>query len=121
MAAAHRLRNNTYGRGLIAEHAAAWLLRFKGWHILEHRWACHQGEVDVIARKGALVIFVEVKYRADVRSGLDALTVAQWRRIEAAAAVYMARSAGLRDCSWRFDAVCVTPWAVPRHFEGVWE
>ena len=114
-------RKNTYWRGLVAERAATWVLRCKGWRILEHRWTCPHGEVDVIARKGALVIFVEVKYRADLQSALDALTVTQWRRIEAAADVYMTRVAKLRACSWRFDAICVTPWALPKHFEGVWE
>ncbi|MGC6512197.1 MAG: YraN family protein [Parvibaculales bacterium] len=120
MAALHKKQADTYVRGLAAESLAAWLLRIKGWRILERRWSCHQGEVDVIARKGDLVIFVEVKYRATIQSALDALTRAQWQRIEAAAEVYMTRFAKLPGCSWRFDAVCVTPWAVPRHFEGAW-
>lgn len=120
MAAAHKTQKNTYWRGLMAESVAAWLLRGKGWRILERRWISHQGEVDVIARKGSMVIFVEVKYRSTLQSALDALTVSQWRRIEATADVYMARHLRASNCSWRFDAVCVTPWSFPSHFEGVW-
>ncbi len=116
-----RLKKNTYWRGRIAESVAAWSLRLKGWRILASRWSCRQGEVDLIAKKGSVIIFVEVKFRSDIQRALDALTPAQWRRIDAAADIFMARHVQFNKCSWRFDAICVTPWAWPKHFAGIWE
>ena len=120
MTTARRLKKNTHWRGLMAERAAAWFLRLKGWHILERRWLCKQGEVDLIARKGALLIFVEVKFRADFDAALAALTSAQWQRIERAADIYMSRLGREKGFSWRFDAVCVVPWRMPKHIQGAW-
>lgn len=113
-------RAQHYRTGLWAETKAAWFLRLKGWRILESRWQSGFGEVDIIAKRGRQIIFVEVKARGTFEQALNALTEHQWRRIESAADIYMARRKALAHCSWRFDAVCVMPAALPKHFEAIW-
>jgi len=110
----------TYVKGLQGEWLAAWALRVRGWRILARRWSCRLGEVDLIARRGRLVIFVEVKARRDIETALAYLTERQWQRIEATADIFLARHNELQDGSWRFDAVCITPYQWPRHFPAIW-
>lgn len=113
-------RRQAYGRGLWAESAAAWLLRLKGYRILARRWRTPVGEIDLIARKGRLVVFVEVKRRAVQGAALDALTPRQMRRIERAAFAFLQRNAALADCDLRFDLVVVAPGRRPHHMIDAW-
>ncbi len=117
--ASPNLRRRAYWQGHVAEIIAAMLLRLKGWQILARRWQSGQGEVDLIARRGRVVIFVEVKYRKTLAQGREAISETQWRRIEAAADIFMARQPALRHCSWRFDAICVTAFWRPHHFQDM--
>ncbi len=89
--ASPNLRRRAYWQGHVAEIIAAMLLRLKGWQILARRWQSGQGEVDLIARRGRVVIFVEVKYRKTLAQGREAISETQWRRIETAADIFMAR------------------------------
>ena len=50
------------------ELAAAWLER-QGYEILEHNYRCRQGEIDLIARDGRYLVFIEVKYRNSAKCG----------------------------------------------------
>ena len=76
--------------GRLAESAAAWLLRLKGYRILARRYATPVGEIDLVARKGELVLFVEVKRRTHAATALEALLPRQQRRIARAAALFPA-------------------------------
>ena len=72
-------------RGRRAETWAAWALRLKGWRILDQRVRVAGGEVDLIARRGRMVAFVEVKWREraeDLDSAIDAYRL---RRVVTAA------------------------------------
>lgn len=53
-----RRKAETQGRR--GERIAGWWLRLKGWNILDRRVRTPAGEVDLVARKGNLVAFVEV-------------------------------------------------------------
>src|SRR4051812_22397569 len=64
-------------RGRGAETLACWYLRLHGWRILARRARVKGGEVDIVARRGSVVAFVEVKARADERSAAFALD--DWR------------------------------------------
>ena len=114
------MTKDTYRYGKFAENVAKWFLRLKGWRVLEQRWSCYAGEIDIIAKRGTMVIFVEVKARKDLATALDALGEGQWHRINEAADFYMAKHPHLADCSWRYDAICITPYALPKHFSGIW-
>ena len=77
--------------GTEKETLAAEYLREKGYFIIEKNYRVRQGEIDLIARDGACIVFVEVKYRADGRSGdaLEAVTGAKIRQISKMALFYL--------------------------------
>lgn len=106
-------------RGRLAESAAVWRLRLAGWRILARRWRSAAGEIDIVARRGGIVAFVEVKARVRREDALLAVTPRQQRRIARAAALFLAgpRAAGQP----RFDLVLVRPWRVPEHVRGAFE
>lgn len=104
-----RFKANSYKTGLFAEWMARWVLRLHGFKIVQTRYVTGRytgrAEIDIIARRGNLLIFVEVKCRPDITSGLDAITPAQIVRLRAAAETYMARMRYHGDA--RFDVMIV--------------
>lgn len=112
-----RDRRRALWRGLRAEIAAAFWLRLKGWRVLERNFRCRQGEIDIVARKGDLIAFVEVKARADAAGALDAVGPGTKRRVADAGMVWISRQPGAERLSWRCDIVAIAPWRLPRHFE----
>ncbi len=108
-------RRRAYARGLAAETWAAWLLRAKGFRVLDRRFKAAHGEVDLIAARGRLLVFAEVKARASFEAALDAVGTASARRIAAAAEVWVARHPALADHDQRFDVILMVPWRLPRH------
>ncbi|MDP2734093.1 MAG: YraN family protein [Hoeflea sp.] len=104
-------------KGRRAEWLAALALMLKGYRIRALRYKTPVGEIDLIARKGDLIALVEVKARADLLSGVDAVSYPAQRRIEAAGALYISRQPDSVRLSWRCDIVVVSPWRWPRHVE----
>jgi putative endonuclease len=102
-------------RGARAEFLAAVALRLKGWRIAERNFRCGQGEIDIIARKGDLIAFVEVKARTSHAEAIDAVGFEAKRRIAAAASVWISRQRDAERLSWRFDIVSVAPGRWPSH------
>ena len=91
-------------RGRRAEKAVAWRLWWHGYRILERNFATPGGEVDIIARKGDTVAFVEVRAREEgaAIAPKDTVTYAKERRIDAAASAYL-KATRLRDVTVRYD------------------
>ena len=113
---AARRRNDRRGRN--AEAIAAWFLRAKGYRILARRVRTQRGEIDLIARRGDTLVFVEVKARRTLDSAVFALHPAALRRIEAASRVLAPHYA--RGCTTtRIDAVLVQPWRLPVHMVAI--
>lgn len=105
--------------GRRAERLAAWWLRLKGWRILAMRARTPVGEVDLIARRGRILAFVEVKARgSDDQAGL-ALDDYRLRRVARAAEALAARYARPGD-DIRIDAMFIVPRRLPRHLPNVW-
>lgn len=94
--------------GDAGEDAAASLLEEGGYRIVARNHRCRRGEVDLIAEKGELLVFVEVRTRASAAFGGPEETVglAKRRRIVAAARDYLARRRG-PERGARFDVVAV--------------
>jgi len=90
-----------------AEHLAAAFLERRGLTILERNYRCRLGEIDIVARSGALLVFVEVRARRSEAFGGAAasITTAKRRRIVAAARHYLAARKAEPAC--RFDVVLV--------------
>ena len=107
--------------GISAESRAAAFLIAKGFRILARRWRSPVGEIDIVARRRALLVFVEVKARADLDEAAESIQARQQRRIAAAAEAWLAAhgSDGVRDM--RFDVVLVAPGKMPRHIAGAFE
>jgi putative endonuclease len=105
--------------GRRAESLAALWLQLKGWQILARRARTPVGEVDLIARRGRLLAFVEVKARATAREAEFALDEYRLRRVAAAAEALAPRFMRPGD-DIRIDAMFIIPWRLPRHLENVW-
>jgi putative endonuclease len=112
---ARQLRNlvsmtslQTVGYGKLAEDLACAELQRRGYAILARRYRTRVGELDIIARDGATIVFVEVKARTDERCGhpAEAVTLRKQRKIAAMATDYLTRQR-LHDAPCRFDVVAV--------------
>lgn len=107
--------------GLSAESRAAALLVAKGYRIVSRRFRSPVGEVDIIARRGRTLIFVEVKARSTLDGAAELLLPRQQRRIAAAAAAWLAKCPDDIESHIRFDAILVAPGRIPRHIEAAFE
>ncbi|EJF78757.1 UPF0102 protein [Candidatus Bartonella washoeensis Sb944nv] len=108
-------RKKSFSRGVRAEKWAAWWLRFKGFHIAEIRFRTKCGEIDLIARRGNLVLIVEVKARSTLDEAITAVSPMNERRIEAAADIWLARQKDHALLCVRFDLIAIVPWRFPHH------
>jgi putative endonuclease len=113
-------RRAAWGRGRSAERIAAWWLRLKGYRILARGLRTPVGEIDLIARRGAVLAIVEVKARPDLDQAGGALLPRQQARIERAAAAFLQREPALAALDLRFDVVLVAPGRLPRHLPNAW-
>jgi putative endonuclease len=110
--------------GRAAEIVASLLLLCKGYRVLARRFSTGAGtgagEVDLIARRGRTLAFVEVKSRPDLNTAAESIRPEQRRRIARAAESYVARRPELGGLDVRFDAILVAPGRLPRHVPGAW-
>ncbi len=107
-------------RGHKGEARAALWLQLKGWRILARRLRTPVGEIDLVARRGRTVAFVEVKARATAAEADLSLDRHRLRRVAAAAGAVMARYVQDGDIS-RIDAMFIVPRRLPRHVADVWQ
>ena len=106
-------------RGRGAETLACWYLRLRGWRILARRARVRGGEVDIVARRGRTLAFVEVKARATPEAATFSLD--EWRLRRVASAAEQLSTQYMRDGDdVRIDAIFVLPRRWPRHLVNVW-
>ncbi|NTF85816.1 YraN family protein [Agrobacterium rhizogenes] len=110
-------RQKAWRRGHVSEYLAAAFLLFKGYRILAIRHRTKLGEIDIIARKGDLAVFVEVKARRGDQEAVDAVSVSAQKRIRAASDLWLARQPDYALLSQRYDIVAILPGRWPRHFQ----
>ena len=124
--------------GWAGERRAALLLRIKGYTIVATRWRCPAGEIDIVARRGRTLAFVEVKVRATRALALESLTPHQTRRLGRAASAFLAKglawrtgpasgaregglnAGGADDRQIRFDLIIMSRRGWPRHIQDAW-
>ena len=107
-------------RGRKGEGWAGWWLRLQGWRIVGRRLKTPRGEIDLVARRGRLVAFVEVKWRA-TSAQLDlAIDSYRLRRVAAAAETLVARYARNGE-DVRIDVLLLAPGRWPRHIVNAWQ
>ena len=119
MTTAARQRAERRGHG--AERISVWLLRLKGYRILARRFRVPAGEIDLIARRGRVLVAVEVKARPALAAAAEAVTARQRRRIVRALEHFRARRPDLAALDCRFDVVMVMPGRWPRHLRDAWQ
>ena len=112
-------RARAESRGRRGETLAAWFLRFKGWRILARRVKLRGGEVDLIARRGSTVAFVEVKWRERAVDLDTAIDEHRLRRVAVAAEQLAARYARHGE-DIRIDVMLLAPGRWPHHLANVW-
>jgi putative endonuclease len=112
-------RERAERRGRRGETLAVWYLRLTGWRILAQRVKTRRGEIDIVARRGRTLAFVEVKWRA--RDADLGLAIDGWRlrRVAAAAEAVVGRYAKPRDVT-RIDVLLLAPRRFPRHIANAW-
>jgi putative endonuclease len=114
-------RQAAFRVGISAESRAAAFLIAKGFRILARRWRSPVGEIDIVARRRSLLVFVEVKARNSLDDAAEALLIRQRRRIAAAAEVWLAANPDDAIRDFRFDAILVAPGKLPRHIPAAFE
>lgn len=112
-------RRAVYRRGLRAEHLAAIFLRFKGYGVLERRFKTPVGEIDLVARRGTTLVFVEVKERNDMRTALECISPQMKARITRAAQYYLSAHPECQGYDMRFDVVALNGLRI-RHLDNAW-
>ncbi len=105
--------------GRRGETLACWYLRLKGWRIVARRQRVAGGEVDIVARRGATLAFVEVKWRRDAAALAHAVDLPRLGRVARAAEQLGARYAKAQD-SQRIDVILLAPRRWPQHLQNVW-
>ena len=107
-------------RGREGETRAALWLAAKGWRILAKRVKTPRGEIDLIARRGTLVAFIEVKWRRS-REQLDQ-AIDEYRLTRVAAAVEcVAHEYAQNGEDIRIDVILLAPGTLPRHIANAWQ
>lgn len=107
--------------GLRAETLATLWLRAQWFRILDRNYRVQGGEIDIVAQRGRLIVFVEVKARADLETALLAITPQKQRRIQRAAHHWLGRHPRSAGCALRADAILVAPGRLPRRVAGVFD
>jgi putative endonuclease len=107
--------------GLSAESRAAALLIAKGYRILFRRFKTPVGEIDIVARRRGVLVFVEVKARERLDDAAEAIGRRQQGRIIAAAEFWLAGRPEDAASDMRFDVVLVAPGRLPVHIIGAFD
>lgn len=108
-------RQARHRRGHISEYVAAALLIAKGYIVHARRFQSPAGEVDLVARRGKRLVFVEVKRRPTLEACHSSITANQRQRIRRAATYWLAEHPRHRNHDICFDAIFLAAGRWPRH------
>ena len=94
--------------GAWGEGHARRYLEDRGYAVLDTNYRCRWGEVDIVARQGPELVFVEVRTRRGAAFGTpqESITAAKSRRLAATAQDYLQKH-GLEQAEWRIDLVSI--------------
>ena len=111
-------RQQAERRGRRTEALSALYLRLSGWRILDERARTGAGELDLVARRGDLLAFIEVKHRQTEQAVRYAITPRQRHRLLRAASLWRSRHPELSRLQPRFDVILWVGVSWPRHIQG---
>lgn len=105
---------NSYKLGLMSEFIACLYLRMHGFKILKRRYITGRNtgraEIDIIAKRKKLIVFIEVKHRPNIINGLNAITLKQSSRLRNAAETFISTNKWMGDA--RFDIIVISPFKI---------
>jgi putative endonuclease len=106
--------------GLRSESLAVWFLRCKGYRILKRRYRTPGGEIDIVARRGGVLVFIEVKARdAGIEMAAAAITDKGMIRMQRAAEYFVLKQEISSAQDLRLDVILITPERLwPMHIKG---
>ncbi len=95
--------------GTSYEQKAGVFLTKKGYQVLEYNYRCRIGEIDIIAKDGAYLVFVEVKYRKNAKKGypIEAVGLRKQQKISMVASYYCMQKGMWDTVPCRFDVVAI--------------
>ncbi len=108
-------RLKAHQRGARAETWVALFLMLKGYRVLARRFKTPVGEIDIIARRGRRIAFIEVKRRPSFELCEASITGQARQRIRRAAALWMGKNERYQEFDQGFDLVFLAGWHAPRH------
>ncbi len=108
-----------YRLGLLAEYFIYCLYKVCFYNILHHRMKTYVGEIDLIAKRGKQIVFIEVKAR---KNGIceNIISAKQQYRIIQAAKLFLARNPQYANYNIRFDLAVVIPYRLPLIIKNAW-
>ena len=106
--------------GRFAETLAAWSLRIKVFRIIARGFRTPVGEIDIIARRGGLLVFIEVKARRNIPDAAESVRPRQTGRITRASGAFVQDHPSFDGLDQRFDVILVSPWRWPVHLVDAW-
>jgi putative endonuclease len=115
-------RNNkkrSYDFGLISEFIIKLYLTLKFYKILHSRYRSRFGEIDIIAKRGSTILFIEVKGRKKLPLNLEVVTQRQIERIKKTALFFIAKNPIYQQCNLRFDLIIPYRWGI-KYIENAW-
>ena len=114
-----RNRRGAERAGRRAEFLVRLAYALQGYQILEQRFRAPGGEIDLVARRGRLLAFVEVKLRKDADAAVFAVTPKNRHRLEKAAASFLSLRPHFADFAMRYDIAAASGWRV-RLIKDAW-
>lgn len=111
--------NFTEFKGHIGEFVASIVLMCKGFSIIARRYKTKHGEIDIVAKKDNLLIFVEVKARKNDEKCFIAITTKQMQRVQNASKIFLSQHPKYANFFTRYDVVLVANWSIPLHIENI--
>ncbi len=115
-----RKKYRAYYFGFIAEIFAVIYLWLKFYQVINRRFKSPFGEIDIIAKRGRTLIFIEVKARRNT-SLMDFISKRQQNRVTQAAQFFLLRNPKYQRHNIRFDAIIMNRYFWPIHFESYWQ
>ena len=113
-------RRKAEQHGRAGEGRAALWLQMKGWRILDRRRKTPLGEIDLIAKRGKVIAFVEVKWRRNAAELDHAIDEYRLQRV-AAATEAVAHEYATEGEDIRLDVLLLAPGSFPRHIVNAWQ
>lgn len=113
-------RKASYVWGIVAEYLCVIFLVFKGYSILAMRYRNHFGEIDIIAKHGKALAFIEVKARKNKEVAIFSVNQNKQDRVLRAANIFISRHKKYSHLGLRFDLMVVTSWRNIHHIKDAW-